>query len=298
MKSSIIIINKNEEGIKDTLISLSKLTENDFEVIVVDGSNHKFDSIKSKYPKVKWLDFISQSTNKVSIAEQRNVGINNAQGEIIVFIDASCILDNTEWLKNLINPILKESEDIVRGTLSNTQNYITVTEKINSSVYVTEAPTINVAIRKSVFEDIGLFDESYSYGSDMDFTWRATYAGYKIRYVQDAGVSHDFGDTKQNFKRYKNYGKARAKLYFNHPYYLSRIVNYELQSIIYFAIICLAPVVVIFPLYSVVLLGLIVLLLKGGNPSKELTERFSFGWGMILGFFSELSLKMKASSAS
>jgi len=285
MNSSIVIINKNDKGINDTLSALFKLkVDRQAEIIVIDASDHKLDWIKKKFPKVVWKDFKNKQTGKISIPEQRNIGIQTAKNAIVVFLDASCVPLNSEWLANLTKPIIKEKENIVRGSVSNIPNYITITEKSGDKVYVTEAPTINLAIRKRIFQKVGIFDESFEYGSDMDFTWRAVKSGYKIRYIETAPVSHDFGNTKQNVKRYLHYGRARARLYFNHPEYLSRFKNYELRSLIYFILIILSPVVFVFPFYLIILLLLLFLLIKG-NGYQELSERMAFSYGLIQGFF-------------
>ncbi len=214
---SILIINKDDEQIKDTLESLVQTNVfRQAEVIVIDSSNHKLDWIKKQFPQVKWFAFKHSGPKKITIPEQRNLSLRKASGDILVFLDASCVPTAKNWLTNLTRPITKEGEKIVRGTLSNTDNYVSVTQQSGEKIYVTESPTINMAVARDVFDQIGGFDESFSYGSDMDFSWRATHHGYKIRYVQDAPVSHNFGDTGQNMKRYMRYGQARAKLYFNH----------------------------------------------------------------------------------
>ena len=52
--------------------------------------------------------------------------------------------------------------------------------RIAKTEYLPEAPTINLAVHRSVFDRIGDFDERFAYGSDVDFTWRAVDAGFRI----------------------------------------------------------------------------------------------------------------------
>ena len=84
--------------------------------------------------------------------------------------------------------------------------------------HVEECPTINMAFRREAFERVGGFDESFQYGSDIDFSWRLTRAGTRIRYVPDAVVVHDWGDSPPpDPTRAVAYGRARAHLYRKHP---------------------------------------------------------------------------------
>jgi N-acetylglucosaminyl-diphospho-decaprenol L-rhamnosyltransferase len=45
--------------------------------------------------------------------------------------------------------------------------------------------------RRSAFEELGGFDESYfMYGEDVDLGWRAHRAGWQVAYVPTAAVTH------------------------------------------------------------------------------------------------------------
>jgi len=57
-----------------------------------------------------------------------------------------------------------------------------------------------MAFKKEIIKRAGFFDEKFNYGSDMDFTWRTTDLGYKIRYNKDATIYHDWGNLQQEIK--------------------------------------------------------------------------------------------------
>jgi GT2 family glycosyltransferase len=292
MECSIIVINKNDKGLRDTLVSLNDIEKpKGTEVIVVDGSNHKMDWIKQEFPKVKWIYFTQKGKKKISIPEQRNAGIQASKGKIIVFTDASCVPTRKTWLLDLIEPIRKEGEAFVRGSVTD-RNFLSIHTEDNHKIYVNECPTINMAISREVVEKVGLFDESFSYGSDMDFSWRAIKKGFKIRYIEAAAVSHNFGDTGQNIKRYFYYGEARGRLYLKHPEKIHLVKNYELKSAIYFILISIFPFAYPSNLYLAVLAILFILPLPN-NPVQEALERYVFTYGLLRGMLSLVIEKVR-----
>lgn len=219
-KISIIIIVKNDKGISNTLVALESQTKPaPTEVIVVDASDPQYlENIKIKYPYINWYQYVPKNENKASIPEQRNLGIQMASGSVIVFIDANCVPDK-DWLIKLTAPILDGSEFITAGSVraSNPNVRVNLNPITTKSDYLTESPTINLAFGKNIWQQVGGFDESFSFGSDVDFTWRAGYAGYKIRFIREATVTHDWGSLSDEIKRSFKYGKARAKLLEKHP---------------------------------------------------------------------------------
>ena len=254
---SIIIIVKNELGIEATLkaLRLVKRPEKS-EVIVVDASAGTLDNIKIKFPEAKWVNFVQNPKKLISIPEQRNVGVKLARGEIVVFIDANCIPDRN-WLINLVNPIKNDGEKIVFGLAKSSKNktiHDQYFDNISNQKYVDELTTINLALRKDIFEQIGLFDEGFGYGEDIDFSWRCTDAGFRIRYEKRAIVSHDWGDTKRDVLRSFRYGEAKMQLYKKNKRRLSRLITKDYYVLIYSLFLLLSPITIFFPYYPLLLI--------------------------------------------
>ena len=103
-----------------------------------------------------------------------------------------------------------------------------------------------MAFRRDVFDLVDGFDESFDYGSDIDFSWRLSAAGLAIRYVPDAVVVHDWGDPSRQRRRAVQYGRARARLYRKHPRRIPRMLRSD-------------PIVAAYPVF---LLGLPLTLLR------------------------------------
>lgn len=253
---SIITIVKNDRGIENTLEKLVTIPKPDTsEIIVVDASGGKLDDIKNRYPSVNWINYFSPTGKKITIPEQRNTGVKTAKGNIIVFIDSSCIpVDN--WLFELFNSYTRHSDAIICGAIIPTSNKAlnNIWHASDKSEIRHESPTGNILLDKKVFTKIGYFDESLSYGEDIDFTWRAVKAGFTIRFNNKAIVSHDWGNFMSEIQRSYKYGKARAMLYKKHRYKWKSILYKDRVSLIYSLYVLFFPLVIIFPLYPLILL--------------------------------------------
>jgi GT2 family glycosyltransferase len=101
------------------------------------------------------------------------------------------------------------------------------------SRYLTECATINLTFRRKAFDAIGGFDQRFAYGSDIDFTWRLTDAGYQIRSAPDAVIRHDWGGRHRQLRRSYLYGKARMRLLRKHRTRLRRVLRDEPMVIAY-----------------------------------------------------------------
>lgn len=107
IKFSIIIPNYNkEEYIKDSLDSIFNQTYKNIEVIVIDdGSTDKSIDIIKNY-NVKLLH-----TNRKRAGGARNIGLDNATGDYILFLDSDDYFTSNDVLEKLYNLI--NGEDII-----------------------------------------------------------------------------------------------------------------------------------------------------------------------------------------
>jgi GT2 family glycosyltransferase len=278
---SIEIVVKNDPGVERTLELLrAQKTTASFEVIVIDASRPgALHYIRDKFPEVRWVDY-DQNGKKYTIPEQRNIGVKLAQGDVIACIDANCE-PAADWLESLMGAI-RDGEDIVGGpcVASNANNLVDYLPVHSERTYVIECTTINVALKRSVFERVGMFDENLSYGEDVDFFWRCVDAGYKLCQEPKALIRHDYGETGEQLGRAFRYGKARALL---HKKHLARkwkqLLMHEPHVWMYPAVILTAPLAIKWPLYLIVLA---IPVLKNRSLSL-VVHHFVFGWGVIVG---------------
>jgi GT2 family glycosyltransferase len=104
-----------------------------------------------------------------------------ARGEIVAFLDADCVA-NPDWLRELLSGSDDEKigcflGDILPmpggGLISDfVHDRRLISQKVLLSSYPPIAAGANMAYRKSVFGEIGYFDETFVEGEDGDLFWR------------------------------------------------------------------------------------------------------------------------------
>jgi glycosyltransferase involved in cell wall biosynthesis len=283
---SIVVINKDDLGIRETLDALRserEVRDAAAEVIVVDASEGRLDGIRDAFGGVRWIAF-EPLPGRSSIPHQRNVGVRASRGDTIVFIDASCVPDDG-WLAELLAPIRSGEEVAVAGahrSIGAAGLRDTAIARRGDRRYLDEAPTINFAITRPVLEQLGGLDESFRYGSDVDLSWRLIDAGYRLRYAPGSVVAHDWGDARAERRRSFSYGRARADLLLKHRSRWRRLLGPDLPALVYPAVLLLLPVLVRRPRW---LLILIVPLIRNRDhhPVATLIDHLVYGAGVLRG---------------
>lgn len=128
----------------------------------------------------------------------RNVGISQAQGDILAFTDADCC-PTRDWLKVGVQQMVRKKLDRLAGAV-----HMPITESasvwalldvgcyLDQESYVAQgwAPTANLLIRRSVVDQVGLFNERLISGGDGEFGLRCLTAGIPIGYCPRSVVIH------------------------------------------------------------------------------------------------------------
>ena len=165
---------------------------------------------------------------KQGIAFNRNQGIKHSQGEIIVFIDDDCWV-NDNWLKSLVKPLEKDENTLVStsGTKIPKSNLVgdcisalgfpgggslgfDKVWKISKDGFTNHLAAGNCAIRKGVFDKIGQFDETMKFGAeDAELSYRLEKNNISVKYVPEAYAFHEARDTLASFIKWQlRRGKA------------------------------------------------------------------------------------------
>jgi len=295
---SIIVISKDEPSLRATLFGVCRQAEglgaqaspesdSLVEVIVVDASDGRLDWIGREFPEVQWRSFRSQGVS-VTIPHQRNEGMRAAAGDVVVFTDAGCVPD-TGWLERLTAPIVAGEEEATAGLTRGSGAWAELYAPLRTEMpaYLDEAPTINLALSRHVIEKVGEFDESFEYGSDIDYSWRIIAAGFAIRAVPGAVVTHDWGSRRRQVRRSYRYGKARARLHRKHRTGLRELVRREPVLVFYPAFLIGLPLSFAFPPY-LLLLALPLWRARRSRPLLIVVDHLLFGAGALREFASSV----------
>jgi hypothetical protein len=221
MKVTVAIVSKHEPSLVTTLDVIGPPgpdTPVD-EILVVDASGGELDWIREARPWLKWIDFVPPLEPRVTIAHQRNIAVRAAIGDVVVFTDCGCV-PQAHWLERLLAPIVNEGEAVSCGPARSEKPSVYSGSRWWGNAdasYVSAAPTINIAFRRDAYEVVGGFDESFATAEDLDFTWRLTDAGYRLRWVADAMVQPDWGGPRRQLRRSFAYGRGWVRLLRKHP---------------------------------------------------------------------------------
>jgi len=129
----------------------------------------------------------------------RNLGISYAQGEVLAFTDSDC-LPHPNWILEGISTMVNFQVPRVGGRVQvifNSSNPGIVEQYDSLFSFPQEqlvsqgtAVTANVFIKKHLFSQVGLFDETLLSGGDSQWGRRAQNLGYPIVYAPESMIQH------------------------------------------------------------------------------------------------------------
>jgi GT2 family glycosyltransferase len=232
LASTIVIVNRDDRGIVDTLNALAHqgLSPDDG-ITVVDASHGRLADVAAQFPEVRWIDYDGDPHVR-TIAHQRNVGWRTSERPLIVFLDAHCVPDDG-WFEAITQPLRSGEYDVVTGPIgmSNSSGHWSYGQatRAEQESFV----TANVAIRRQVFEEIGGFNESIGFAEDSDMSWRVRASGRSIVSEPGARITHDMGGFRENLSRSHRYGRGCRRLYRFHQRSLVDFITHEKDGAIY-----------------------------------------------------------------
>ena len=176
--SAIIPTYNREEFTEIAVQSVLKQTYRNIELIVIDdGSTDNIKQILENYN----LKYIFQNNQGVSAA--RNKGINEAKGEFIAFLDSDDIWQKKKieiQIERLLEKKLKISHTDEKWLKNG--KHLNPKKKhqkyggyfFDKSLKLCIISPSSVLIHRSVFDEVGLFDEKMEVCEDYDFWLRST----------------------------------------------------------------------------------------------------------------------------
>ena len=216
---SIVILTYNEfEYTSDCLKSLGDvITRDDVETIVIDNGSAGEDArtLKQLFPSIT----VIRNDVNLGVARARNIGLTKAVGDFVLILDNDTIA-TPEAIDALIAH-MRENDDVgicgcvlrnADGLFHNCRQYPGLLLKAKNALHIgrerLELPIHGheyleagkdfdyligacQMVRRSALEQVGLLDDSIFYGpEDADFCIRMRSAGYKVRGITSACITH------------------------------------------------------------------------------------------------------------
>ncbi|GHU81676.1 glycosyl transferase [Bacteroidia bacterium] len=179
MKLSIITINfNNREGLKKTIESVVSQTFRDYEYIIIDGGSTDGSAEVIKQYAAQITYWVSEPDK--GIYDAMNKGIRKSYGEYCQFLNSG----DTLYSETVLEKVFSEdyTEDIVTGNFVELYKNKTVLRKGRAYAREQKGRSLSLFdffagsishqatfIRKKLFEQYGLYDDTYKIASDWVF---------------------------------------------------------------------------------------------------------------------------------
>ncbi len=227
--SAIVPVYNDPGGIHTTLKSLIKQTINEYKIHPInnnsrDDTNDVINEITTSHSD---LIYPYEQTDIQSSYAARNTGIEHASGDVLLFLDADMWVPET-WLADMVTTLESNDYDYlgcnVEVVADDQPNFWEGYEKSFSfpvETYLENkhfAPTCALAVRREVFDEVGLFDERLESGGDKEFGQRVHRAGFKQGYAEDVTAYHPARDSWDALhSKALRIGRGRAQMRKHHP---------------------------------------------------------------------------------
>jgi glycosyltransferase involved in cell wall biosynthesis len=186
------------ETISQTLDSVCSQNVNfTYEVIVIDSSNDDTDAIiRTRYPQVR-LYHLNEQTLPGS---GRNLGVNHARGEIVVFTDSDCVPDS-DWLSQIVAQYQDKNIEsvggcVINGYPRNIVGWVSHLIEFNEWTpntherFVKNIPSCNISYKKEVFTRFKIHFTDIFPSEDTLFNWTLIQKGGRIYFDPRIRVVH------------------------------------------------------------------------------------------------------------
>lgn len=172
----------------------------EYEIIVVDNnSTDNTEDIVKKHNVKYYLE------PKKGQAAARNLGARMAEGDILGFVDADCLVDKT-WISEVEKSFVSINVAAIVGLREHiTRNIYDVMQSMDYQKYWEDELSSgrplnricgsNCAIRKEVFQELEGFDIDLYNFQDIELGFRIVESGYHLEYNPNVKVKHIYLDT-------------------------------------------------------------------------------------------------------
>lgn len=254
--SIIVAIYNRDKELFELLTSLSKQSDGDFEVIIVDdGSQISLDKTIKHFENILDIHFYRKTNSGPGLT--RNYGAKRAKNDWLIFLDSDVIVES-DYISEVKKHIQESDCDAFGGAdkahrgfnlmqkaISYAMTSLLTTGGIRGnkkSISKFQPRSFNMGVKRNVFEQVGGFSEM-RVGEDPDLSMTLWEKGFKTQFFDRIAVYHkrrtDFGRFS---KQVYQFGCARPILNQRHPQYVKFsfafpslfLIGYVLGIIAYF----------------------------------------------------------------
>lgn len=225
MLASVIVPVWNEaDTVGWCLEALRKQTFNPekYEVIVVDDGSSDGSAAVADQQGVR---VIRQEHTGAGAA--RNLGAQQAQGDILLFTDADCE-PLPDWIEQMMAPFVNPEIAGVKGVYRTRQRSVVARfaqaeyeekyDRLARAEWIDFVDTYAAAYRREVFQDLGGFDPEFLIDEDQEFSFRVASAGHRLVFNPVAAVYHRHPATvARYFRRKVRIGRWKVRVHSRHP---------------------------------------------------------------------------------
>ncbi|MBI5652671.1 MAG: glycosyltransferase family 2 protein [Chloroflexi bacterium] len=225
MNVSVIVPAFNAAAtLAECLAALQTQTRAPDEIIVVDDGSTDRTAELARASGARVL----QQPNR-GPAAARNLGAQNARGDLILFTDADCA-PSPDWIAQMIAPFADAQVIATKGTYRTRQRELIARltqlefemryERMARLARIDFVDSYAAAYRREIFLQAGGFDATFPVPSaeDVDLAFRLARRGCFMRFAPDAWVWHHHPTVLCMYlARKARYGWWRALLYLRYP---------------------------------------------------------------------------------
>jgi len=204
---SVVIPSFNaKQTIKDCLQSLSsQISRYSYEILLIDSSTDGTDQIVNReFPEIS----MSHYDEKKLVGIARNIGIDQAKGDVILFIDTDCIAP-PNWIEQMYQTMQDTCADGIGGSIINgtpfsitgtVGYYLEFFRFFPKHVLSRRRPTqkalflvgANCGFKRKALENNRYYDsyEKNNVGEDFYFCWQLAQQGKELVFAPSIPVRH------------------------------------------------------------------------------------------------------------
>lgn len=207
-------------SLNDSLLKQENVNINKIKYVLTKSKDNS-----EKILKENKLNYILIDKKEFSHSLTREKEVMKSKADIIVFISQDIVIENTDYLYNLVNPIINGEADACYSRqltkFDNIEKYTRESNYPDKSIIKTKDDIEKLglktfffsdassAVNAKVFKKLNGYDgKNLPINEDMYFAYKLIMNGYKIKYCADSVCyhSHNF-KLKELYDRYKLTGR-------------------------------------------------------------------------------------------